>query len=179
MLRRLIIVLLAACTAAAALPAAAETVFPPGLRVGLEPPGDLKPSTQFSGFEDFDRKVAISILDLPASAFAEFERAANAKDAQGLAGVKRETFSFRGGTGLLLTGLAKGKDVTLHKWILLAAASADKDLTALINVEVPEAALAVYSDAVIRKALASVTFRPAPIQEQLSLLPFKVARPAA
>ena len=44
----------------------------------------------------------------------------------------------------------------------------------LINVEVPEAALAVYSDAVIRKALASVTFRPMPIQEQLGLLPFKL-----
>src|SRR6185437_11302518 len=43
----------------------------------------------------------------------------------------------------------------------------------LINVEVPESALATYSDAVVRKALASVTFRPAPIQEQLGLLPFK------
>jgi hypothetical protein len=42
----------------------------------------------------------------------------------------------------------------------------------LINVEVPEAAMSLYSDAVIRKALASVTFRPAPIQEQLGLMPF-------
>ena len=92
--------------------------------------------------------------------------------------MKRENFSFRGGTGLLLSGVAKSKDLTLHKWILLAAASGDKDLTALINVEVPEAALAVYSGAVIRKALASVTFRPAPIQEQLSMLPFKIAQPA-
>jgi hypothetical protein len=40
-------------------------------------------------------------------------------------------------------------------------------------VEVPEAALSVYPDAVVRKALASVTFRPAPIQEQLGVLPFK------
>ena len=44
----------------------------------------------------------------------------------------------------------------------------------LINVDVPEAARAVYSDAVIRKALASVTFRPTPIQEQLGMLPFKL-----
>ena len=44
----------------------------------------------------------------------------------------------------------------------------------LATVEVPEAASAVYSDAVIRKALASVTFRPAPMQEQLGLLPFKI-----
>ena len=38
----------------------------------------------------------------------------------------------------------------------------------------PEAARAIYTDAVIRKALASVTFRPAPLQEQLGLLPFKL-----
>ncbi len=157
-------------------PACAATVFPPGLRIGLEPPGDLKPSTHFSGFEDFDRKVAITILDLPAGAYAELERSANAKDSHGLAEVKRETFSFHDGTGLLLFGRVQIKDVTLHKWILLAAATADKDLTTLISVEVPEAALAVYSDAVIRKALTSVTFRPAPIQEQLGLLPFKLAQ---
>ena len=154
----------------------AGTVFPQGLRIGFEPPADLKPSTQFSGFEDFDRKVAVTILDLPAGAYAELERAANTKNMQGLTEVKRENFSFRGGIGLLLTGLAKGKDVTLHKWILLATAPADKDLTALINVEVPEPALAVYSDAVIRKALASVTFRPAPVQEQLGMLPFKLVQ---
>ena len=180
MARRLSAYLVAACAVLAMLAPdfGAGTVFPPGLRIGLEPPGELKPSTRFAGFEDFDRKVVISILDLPAGAYAELERAANAKDSQGLAEVKRENFSFRGGTGLLLSGVAKSKDLTLHKWILLAAASGDKDLTALINVEVPEAALAVYSGAVIRKALASVTFRPAPIQEQLSMLPFKIAQPA-
>ena len=32
----------------------------------------------------------------------------------------------------------------------------------------------IYPDAVIRKALASVTFRPTPIQEQLGMLPFKL-----
>jgi len=146
------------------------------LRIGIEPPGDLKPSRNFSGFEDVDRKVAITILDLPAGAYGELERAANAGDQHGLTEVKRENFSFNGGTGLLLSGNVRVNDVTLHKWILLATAAADKDLTALINVEVPETALALYPDAVIRKALASVTFRPAPVQEQLGLLPFKLAQ---
>ncbi len=95
---------------------------------------------------------------------------------KGLAGINRENFSFRSGSGLLITGQVQVNGVTLHKWILLAATPADKDLTALINVEVPEPALTVYSDAVVRKALASVTFRPAPIQEQLGLLPFKLAQ---
>ena len=48
----------------------------------------------------------------------------------------------------------------------------------LIKVDVPDAARAVYSDAAIRQALASVTFRPAPIQEQLGLLPFKLGEMA-
>jgi hypothetical protein len=155
---------------------ATEPVFPPGSRIGLELPGDLKPSTQFPGFADIDRKVAVTILDLPASAYAELERAAQAENQRGLTEVKRENFSFRGGTGLLVSGRAQINDVTLHKWILLATAAADKDLAVLINVEVPEAALAIYSDAVVRQALASVTFRPTPIQEQLGLLPFKLGQ---
>jgi hypothetical protein len=154
----------------------AEPVFPPGSRIGLEPPGDLKPSTQFPGFQDIDRKVAFTVLDLPASAYAELERAAQAENQRGLTDVKRENFSFRGGSGLLVSGRAHINDVTLHKWILLATAAADKDLAVLINVEVPETALAVYSDAVVRQALASVTFRPTPIQEQLGLLPFKIGQ---
>ena len=154
----------------------AEPVFPPGIRIGLEPPGDLKPSTRFPGFEDIDRKVAVTILDLPASAYAELEQATQTKNQRGLMDVKREDFSFRSGAGTLISARAQLNDVKLHKWILLANAAADKDLAVLVNVEVPDAALAVYSDAVIRQALASVTFRPMPIQEQLGLLPFKVSQ---
>ena len=154
----------------------AEPVFPPGSRIGLEPPGDLKPSTRFPGFEDIDRKVGVTILELPASAYAELARAANAAEHRGLTDVKREDFSFRGGSGLLVTGHGQINDVTLHKWILLATAGAEKDFTVLINVEVPESVSAVYSDAVIRQALASVTFRPMPIQEQLGLLPYKLGQ---
>jgi hypothetical protein len=154
----------------------AEPVFPPGLRIGLEPPGDLKPSTRFPGFEDIDRKVGVTIFDLPASAYAELARAAKSNEQRGLSNVKREDFSFRAGSGLLVTGRGQINDVTLHKWLLLATAAADKDLTVLINVEVPETARAVYSDAVIRQLLASVTYRPMPIQEQLGLLPFKLGQ---
>src|SRR6185437_15623524 len=80
------------------------------------------------------------------------------------------------GIGFLITGAIQHDGTTFHRWSLLAQAVGGdvRDLTTVINVEVPESALAVYSDAVIRKALASVTFRPAPIQEQLGLLPFKI-----
>src|ERR1035441_4423305 len=168
--------LLVLALAAFATCAMAEVSYPPGSRIGLEPPGDFKPSTRFPGFEDIDRKAAVTILELPASAYAELARAANATEQRGLTDVKREDFSFRGGSGLLVTGHGQINDVTLHKWILLANAGAEKDFTVLINVEVPESARAVYSDAVIRQALASVTFRPMPIHEQLGLLPFKLGQ---
>jgi hypothetical protein len=153
---------------------AADVVFPPGSRVGLEPAGDLKLSQHFPGYEDVDHKVIIIIYDLPAAALPELERAAESKINPTLTPRKQEDFSFKSGTGKLLTANAQGPDFKLNRWILVAAASPEKDLATLIGVDVPDAALAVYSDAVIRKMLSSVTFRPAPIQEQLGMLPFKV-----
>jgi hypothetical protein len=181
MFRRLFIYLFFLFAAFAGLalfvPAArAELVFPPGLRIGLDPPGDLRLSHRFPGFEDSERKVVVAILDLPASAYRELEVAAFTKIPGDLQQAKRESFPFGSGIGFLISGIGQQDGVTVHRWSLLATAvgAAVQNLTMLINVEVPESALSVYSDAVIRKALASVTFRPAPIQEQLGLLPFKL-----
>jgi hypothetical protein len=174
---RVIACLFAAWAGALAFAATASSdpVYPPGSRVGLEVPGDLKPSTRIPGFEDTERKVSIGILDLPASAYPELETAAFTKLPQELQHAKRESFPFDNGIGFLITGIVQKDGVTLHRWSFLAQAMGDtvRDLTTLINVEVPESALSVYSDAVVRKALASVTFRPAPIKEQLGLLPFR------
>ena len=176
MVRRLIAYLFAACAGLLTCVASAgsEPTYPPGSRVGLEVPGGLKPSTRIPGFEDAERKVSITILDLPAAAYFELEAAAFTKlpDFQL---TKREGVPFESGIGFLITGITKKGGVTLHRWSLLAQSLGNTvhDLTTLINVEMPESALSVYSDAVVRKALASVTFRPAPIKEQLSMLPFR------
>ena len=177
MFRRLFVCLFAAWAGlmAIATTAHSDPAFPPGSRVGLEVPGDLKPSTHFPGFEDADRKVSIAILDLPSTAYFELETAAFSKLPQDLQQAKRESFPFNTGIGFLISGVTQKDGTTVHRWSLLAQAVGDKvqNLTTLINVEVPESALPVYSDAVVRQALASVTFRPAPIKEQLSLLPFR------
>ena len=68
MLRSLSVLLLAAWLGLAALaPARAATPsFPEGSRIGLVlPPGNLKPSKRFPGFEDSARNVTITLLDLP------------------------------------------------------------------------------------------------------------------
>ena len=177
MLRRLFVYLFAALAGLLG-PAmlSAEPVFPPGLRIGLEPPGDLKLSARFPGFEDGDHNVIVVILDLPATAYHELETAAFSNAQNDLQQMKRESFPFGSGIGFLISGIGQQKGVTLHRWSLLAQAVGGtvQNLTMLINVEVPESARSVYSDEVIRKMLASVTFRPAPIQEQLGLLPFKL-----
>jgi hypothetical protein len=156
------------------IPAAAEPVFPTGLRIGLEPAGDLKLAHQFPGFEDPARNVTVTIFDLPSSAFHELETAAF--NSNQLANVKRESFPFANGIGFLISGSTQQNGVTMYRWSLLSQAIGGtvQNLTALVNVQVAESAGSVYSDEVIRKMLASVTFRQAPIQEQLSLLPFKI-----
>lgn len=162
--------------ALAAPTAHAEPVFPPGLRIGLEPPGDMKVSTRLPGFEDTERKAVMAILDLPGSAYRELETAAFSKTQRDLQDAKRESFPFESGIGFLITGVAQQNGAKVHRWSLLAMGIGPSapNLTMLVNVEVPESALSVYSDAVVRKALASVTLRPAPIQEQLGMLPFKI-----
>jgi hypothetical protein len=174
MLHKLLLTLAFAILACAA-PALAEPIYPPGLRVGLEPAAQLTLSKRLPGFEDTDRDVVVSILDLPAAAFQGLQQSAF-KDQPGLEGVKRESFAFASGIGFLFTAHAKENGTTVHKWLLLATASggAVTDLAMLVNVQVPEAARGVYTDDVIRKMLASVTFRPAPIAEQVAMLPFKV-----
>jgi hypothetical protein len=176
MVRWLLVCLFAVWVGLMAIPTAAHSdpVYPPGSRVGLEVPGDLKPSTRFPGFEDADRKASIAILDLPSSAYFELETAAFNNLPDDLQQVKRESFPFNSGIGFLISGIVQKDGTTFYRWSLLAQAVGDKiqNLTTLINVEVPESALPVYSDALVRKALASVTFRPSPIKEQLSLLPF-------
>jgi hypothetical protein len=181
MLRRLPLLLIAAGAAFVALsPAfaagAAEPVFPKGMRVGLVPPGDFKPSAHFPGFEDAGRDARITIIEPPPPAFEEIERSVFAKTQVGLSEVKREDFPFQSGIGFLVSARAQNNGAKLRVWFLVARGTGPQfgDLAMVIKVEVPEAASAVYTDAVIRKALASVTFRPAPVAEQLALLPFKV-----
>jgi hypothetical protein len=178
MLRRLPIMLFAAWVACAlATPAqAAGPIFPPGSRVGLEPAGDLTLSHRFPGFEDADRHVIVSILDLPAAAYDQITRAAFAAAQQGLTNIKREGFLFTGGMAYLVTAQAQENSTPVYRYFMVAspAPTGVPNLAMLVRVEVPDAARAVYSDAVVRKMLATVAFREVPVNELLGMLPFKL-----
>jgi hypothetical protein len=159
-----------------ALPAfAAEVAYPPGSRIGLVPPAGLVTSRSFFGFEDATNNVAIILVALPAEAYADLDKTvtADALKRQGVTLESRAAVPLPLGKAFLVIGRQEVEKTKIRKWILVAASPA---LTALVTVQMPEGAQATYPDATIRAALETVAVRSAvPVDEQLSLLPFKVS----
>ena len=153
---------------------AAEVAYPPGSRIGLAAPDGMSLSRNFYGFEDQQNNAAIILVALPPDAFAELERTVtpDALRRQGVTQEGREAFPFPAGKAFLVTGRQEVEKTKVRKWILVASAP---QLTALVTVQMPEAARSVYPDAAIRTALASLAIRATvPVDEQLGLLPFRV-----
>ncbi|MGI8525803.1 MAG: hypothetical protein ACR2K5_06410 [Pseudolabrys sp.] len=157
------------------MPAQAEVVYPPGLRVGLDPPPGMKIDTSTGRFEDPDHKASITIIDLPPRLYPEMEKLVLADTSKpGVTVLKRESFPYASGIGFLVAVKLTSEGKTYLKWILLASAAVSpiSDVAAVVSMQVPEDAANVYSDSVARATLASVTIRPIPTEERLNLLPF-------
>lgn len=172
----LLITLLVAPLATASVgPAqAADPVYPPGSRVGVVPPPGMTAGRGFAGFEDRDNRVALVVVALPATAFSDIEKTITPEvlQKQGLTFETREDVTHPLGKGLLVVGSQQIENTTIRKWIFVLPSG---ELTALVTMQVPETAQAIYPEAVIRAALTSVSVRKtAPIDEQLTLLPFRV-----
>ena len=162
--------------AVGAVPAAAtDAAYPPGSRIGLAPPPGMVMSKNFFGYEDAENNAAIILLALPPQAYADLDKSitADALKQQGLTFETRENMPLSTGNAFLVLGHHEVENMKIRKWILVAASSG---LTALVTVQIPEAAKALYPDAAIRAALATLAIRnTVPVEEQLSLLPFKVS----
>jgi hypothetical protein len=169
---RVLLALVIFCFGSAAY---ADPVYAPGLRIGLEPAGDLKPAPGVSGFQDPDRKTTVTIVEVPPVGYNSMQQALFGPAPAGATDITREIFSFQDGVGYLHTAKVVENGVSTKRWLLLTTpAGLKQDLVALINVNVPETASKIYSDDVVRKMLASTTIREPPIAEQLGLIPFKV-----
>ncbi len=167
------LLLLLACLLGAPSTHAAEVVYPPGSRLGLVPPSGMVTSSNFFGFEDPDTNAAIILASLPIEAYAELDKTVSAETLkqQGMTLEKREAMPLATGQAFLV--IAHLELDKLRKWILIGSSPA---LTALVTVQIPDAAKSRYSDAAIREALATLAIRPTvPVEEQLGLLPFKLA----
>ncbi len=153
---------------------AAEPVFPPGSRIGLVPPAGMIASKLFQGFEDREKNASIVLIELSEEAYPEIEKgfAVEALKAQGIDVQAREELPLKEGRGFLVIAHQVLTGTPTRKWALVAT---EHDLTAVISVQVPDAAQDAYPDAALRASLATFTTRAAvPVQEQLDLLPFSL-----
>jgi hypothetical protein len=153
---------------------AADVEFPPGSQIGLAPPPGMTASHNFFGFEDAPNQVAIVMVALPREAFADIEKTMTpeALQRQGLTVDGRESLVLAIGKALLLNTRQEVSGVKLRKWILAASTA---ELTALVSVQIPDAAAKDYPEDKIRAALATLALRQTvPVEEQLGLLPFRV-----
>lgn len=173
--------LVAAGLAAAHGAPAAEAVFPPGSRIGLEPAGGVAVAKRFLGFEK-SGGLTLAFFEMPEVAFRDLSTSFTADN------LKQQAFTLKnredvslpeGRRGVLLTGDqavgTQGNVVTLQKWLLLVA---DPSMTGLVVAQaLPDAA---PDSAGMRGMLTSVRLRPAlSIDDQIAALPFKVGNRAA
>jgi hypothetical protein len=152
---------------------AADVTFPAGSRLGLVPPVGMVPSRTFQGFEEPGTKAAILLTILPANAYEQLAKTMvpEAMKKEGIEVERRETIELPAGKGFVLTGRQTIDKERYRKWLLIASAD---DLTALVNVQVPEQATN-YSEQAVRAAFATLAVRPRiPEAEQLSLIPFRI-----
>ena len=153
--------------------AAADVIFPAGSRLGLVPPPGMVPSRTFQGLEEPGTKAAILLTTLPADAYEQLAKSMvpETMKKEGIEVERREAFELTAGKGFVLTGRQTIEKERYRKWLLIASAD---DLTALVNVQVPEQATN-YSAEAVRAAFATLAVRAQiPEAEQLTLIPFRI-----
>jgi hypothetical protein len=163
-----VIALFAAATQSAF---AEDVTFPPGARVGLTPLVGLSVAKTFTGFESEDQSVKVLVAELPPDAYGEVANAFKANPP--VAGsAKPESIETTVGTAYYTVENATegGNAVRRYSMILSGGAFAG-----YVAVQIPENASKVYTDEAVRKMFASASIRKeVPVDEQLSLMPFKV-----
>jgi hypothetical protein len=150
---------------------AADVIFPPGQRVGLQLPTGLAAAKSFPGFETEDHSVKVLVTELPADAYAEVTNAFKAGTPTS-SGAKPESLQTGAGLGYYTAENAKDGNATVRRYSMILAGGT---FSGYVAIQVPENATKIYSDDVVRQMLASASIRKdVPVDEQLSLMPFNV-----
>jgi hypothetical protein len=159
---------------APASPAAgAEAIFPAASRLGLVPPAGMVASRTFQGFQEPGTNAVILLTVLPVSAYEPLTKAMvpEAMKKDGIDVERRDPVELTAGKGFVLSGRQTIDGEHYRKWLLIAATG---DLTALVNVQVPDRGTS-YSDQAVRAAFATLVVRSSvPEAEQLALVPFAI-----
>ena len=150
---------------------AADVVVPPSSRVGIVPLDGLVVSKEFLGFDTEDKTVKVGIAEIPPAAFTAVETAFKEGKPVG-DGNKVEQFKTTAGDAYLTVESRKEGDATFKTYSVIAQGDT---FSAYVIAQMREGAAKAQSDETMRKMLSSVTLRKdVPVEEQLSLLPFKV-----
>ena len=155
------------------LAVAADAVFPPGSRIGLVPPPDMKLSQGVSGFRDPRTGAAIVAIEMPAEAYPSLAAGFSdeALKAQGFKLETRETPHIGVGGGILVSGEQTEGMTIVPKTVLLAS---DPSMTALVIAQAPRGAPATVQTEIMA-ALRTVALRPPlGLDEQIAALPFRI-----
>ena len=150
---------------------AADPVFPSGMRVGLTPLVGLVPAKSFVGFETDDHGVKVLVTELPAQAYGEVANAFKANP-DGAGGVKPQSIETSAGLAYYTTENAKDGATNVRRYSMILPGGT---FSGYVAVQVPENAGKIYTDEAVRQMFASAVIRKeVPVDEQLSLLPFKI-----
>jgi hypothetical protein len=148
----------------------ADPVYPPGARVGMVPLVGLAPAKAFTGFETEDHSVKVLVTELPTAAFGEVETAF--KNNQSPGPVKPESIETASGKGYYTIENAREGSTSVRRYSMILSGGT---FTGYVAAQIPENAARIYTDDAVRQMFASaVTRKDVPVEEQLSLLPFKV-----
>jgi hypothetical protein len=162
--------LLAAISGAAP---ADEVVYPPGSRIGLVPLQGIVALRNGLGFENPDNNLVVTFRELPISEYQALDEAVKEKKPLPHAMGDAESFDTAAGKGYLSRAGGPNSGPKNNR---IAIVVSDGKVAGYIAVDVPETATKDYSDQAIRQMLASTRLRSeVPAEEQLALLPFKVA----
>jgi len=115
------------------------------------------------------------MMTLPPQLFSEVQGtlSAQAVKAQGVTEDRREELNLSSGTAQLVVGIEEENGQKFRKWMFLAMLP---EGAAVVSVRIANDKLSAYSDQIIHDALASLTVRSSvPVDEQLELLPFRLA----
>ncbi len=150
---------------------AADAVFPPGVRVGLAPLVGLTLAKSFPGFETEDHSVKVLLTELPGDAYGEVKNAFTANPG-GTGGIKPESVETTAGTGYYTVENGKDGATPVRRYSMILAGGT---FSGYVAVQIPETASKIYTDDAVRQMFASAAVRKeVPVDEQLSLMPFKV-----
>jgi hypothetical protein len=151
---------------------AADTIFPPGARVGMVPLVGLVGAKTFVGFETEDHSVKVLIAELPVDAYSEVVNAFKASPA-GTNGIKPESITTAAGVAYFTAENAKNGTTNVRRYSMILPGGA---FSGYVAVQVPENASKIYTDEAIRQMFATATVRKeVPVDEQLDLMPFKIS----